>query len=91
MINHLQKLFKKHTGLAISLLLFLLFYGGQIFLNYTNKMLITIEDDAKMVEDNKRDILYIKSDLQEIKKQNRQNSKDLSILIGKIDILERRI
>ncbi len=91
MINHLQKLFKKHTGLAISLLLFLLFYGGQIFLNYTNKMLITIEDDAKMVEDNKRDIFYIKSDLQEIKKQNRQNSKDLSILIGKIDILERRI
>ncbi len=91
MINLFRKLFKKHTGLAISLLLFLLFYGGQIFLNYTNKMLITIEDDAKMVEDNKRDIFYIKSDLQEIKKQNRQNSKDLSILIGKIDILERRI
>ncbi len=91
MITLLQKFFKKHTGLAISLLLFLLFYGGQIFLNYTNKMLITIEDDAKMVEDNKRDIFYIKSDLQEIKKQNRQNSKDLSILIGKIDILERRI
>ena len=91
MILILQKFFKKHTGLAISLLCFLLFYGGQVFLNYTNRMLITIEKDTKTVEDNKRDIFYIKSDLQEIKKQNRQNSKDLSILIGKIDILERRI
>ena len=91
MISLLQNFFKKHTGLAISLLCFLLFYGGQLFLSQTNKMLMTIQKDTEMAQENKRDIFYIKNDLQEIKKQNRQNSKDLSILIGKIDILQRRV
>ena len=91
MIILLKKFFKKHIGLTASLLCFFIFYGGQFILNYTDKILVTIEKNAQTVEDNKRDIFYIKSELQEIKKQNRQNSKDLSILIGKIDILQRRL
>ena len=90
MITYLQKLFRKHTGLAISLLCFLLFYGGEFLLKYTDKMLVQIEQNTEVSQDNKVKLDYIQDNLRDIKRQNSQNNRALGVLIGKVDILQRR-
>jgi len=59
-------------------------------LKYTDKMLIQIEQNTETSQDNKIKLEYIESDLDDIKSQNRRASRDLSVLIGKMDILQRR-